>query len=103
MKRLAVLAFALLVSACSDAEDKCPPGNFCFTDNFGINAPQPLYGDENQVVVYDVNGTIPAKSLHAADGFCSFYGKHAEYLSKGGDSSDCVSNQLNLCVTYSCK
>jgi hypothetical protein len=103
MKRVALLVLTLILSACSNEEDRCPPGEFCFSDNFGINAPQPLRGDEDQVVIYDVNGIVPAKALHAADGVCSYYGKRAEFLSQGGDSSDCVSNQLNLCATYRCQ
>ncbi len=80
----------------------------------GINMPRIISGDTDQFVIYDDNagmgwngagggGLNPKKALDVANYYCAEVGKEAEFVSKGGASSECVSNQLNLCATYRCK
>jgi putative hemolysin len=95
MKKGLVIVIALFTAACSS--------NTGEWGMFGKNAPRTISGTDSRVVLYDANGVDKNAGQTAATKYCANYGKIAEFQSRGGDSSDCVSSQLNYCVTYSCK
>ena len=91
MIRIAVLALAGLLSACS------------FWEYYNADPPQPVSGNENRFVVYDANGVSKASANGAAQGYCDYFGKTAELVSQGGDAPKCVSRPSDVCATYTCK
>jgi hypothetical protein len=95
MKKGLVVVSALLLSACT--------GSIGQLGMFEKNAPRILSGDDSQVLLYDANGLSPEGTQGTADKYCARYGKTAEWQSRGGADSDCISNQLNYCATYICK
>jgi len=91
MKRFIVAGSVVFVTACSDMAD------------IGYFAPRPVDGDADHVVLYAEKGIVPGRALHIANGYCAQFHKTAIFAHIGGDSSECVSAQLNYCATYECK
>ena len=94
MKRGLVLFLVLFVAAC---------GSVSNMGMFHKNEPRVLLGNENSVLLYDPHGIIPNSSQEIATKYCAAYNKEAEWQSRGGTDSNCISLQMNYCVTYSCK
>jgi len=91
MRIILVVGLTLLMSACGKMT------------NAGYFAPKAVDGDENHVVIYDANGIVPGNAIKSANAYCAKFGKSATLKMKGGDSYECVSQQLNYCATYSCE
>ncbi|MDR3438674.1 hypothetical protein [Telmatospirillum sp.] len=90
-----VVVFALLLTACT--------GNITDLGALGKNQPRILTGSDSEVVLYDPRGIGPDGGQETAQKYCAGWGKTAEWKSRGGEDSDCVSSQLNYCATYTCK
>lgn len=92
MKKTLVLSVALLTGGCS------------FMSSVGAPDVRVLRANGVHVVLYDPNGNIKtAVASDVAAKYCKSNGKTAEFESRGGEPLDCVSNQLNYCLTYTCK
>ncbi|WP_146002660.1 hypothetical protein [Telmatospirillum siberiense] len=100
MKKWLVLGVAGLLSACGGVG--------------GVNMPRVISGDSDGFVVGGGSeglnwnssasgGLNPKKAQDVADYYCSQLGKKAEFVSRGGPTSECVSKQLNVCMTYRCE
>ncbi|HXP96164.1 MAG TPA: hypothetical protein VN809_05595 [Telmatospirillum sp.] len=94
MKKGLVFVFVLFTTACTSIGDM---------PMFGKNSPKVLSGDDSQVLLYDAIGVNPAAGEATAKKYCASYGKTAEWKSRGGSDPDCISMQMNYCVTYLCK
>jgi hypothetical protein len=78
----------------------------------GVNMPRIISGDADGFIVYQDGvganwnggggGISKKKAGDVASYYCSQMGKTAELVSRGGALSECVSNQLDYCMTYRC-
>ena len=94
MKKLAVVALALAMSACVSNRDEM--------GMFHAKAPKIVNWTDKQVTLYDPNGVDRQAGLDYANKYCGARGQTAEFLSKGGADNACVSKQMDYCLTYAC-
>jgi hypothetical protein len=92
VKKALVLSLVLLTGACS------------LMSTVGASDVRILRADGTHVILYDENGAIKTSAAaDAAAKYCKVSGKTAELESRGGTPLECVSSQLNYCLTYICQ